>query len=188
MSLPQYQSGLAFLYYGVQSYFSAQLYSATIWVGIRAYFEQWNQGPGGANRVVFIPGEYHGESTYRTRPYGSLQPALNHRGQATTTPREVGQWTRPITVSVWAPPDTDNPTDELAQNEQTELLFEWTRVAMHTVLAADLTWGNVERVSPPQERGFGEAILIHVEQRGPQFYPANGIAFPLPAVTRSPAS
>ena len=181
MSYPEYQSGFTFLVNGLRAYFQAQSYSAPIHVGIRAYWEQWNQGPGGADRVVVIPGEFHGEQTYRARPYGSLQPKLGH---ASINPREVAQWTRPVTISVWASPDREAPTDELAQNEKTEALFEAVRVAAQVTQAADIHWGDVERVSPPQERAFGEAILVHLEQRGPLYYPTNLIAFPVAAVAR----
>lgn len=184
MKFPEYESGFTHLVRGIRSYFQSQEYPTAIHVGIRAYFEQWNQGPGGADRVVVIPGEFHGEQTYRNRPYGSIQPKLGH---ASTNPAEVAQWTRPVTISVWASPAWNEGGEdiELEQNERTEALFEAVRVACQVAEMADLKWGAVERVSPPQERAFGEAMLVHVEQRGPLYYPALQLAFPTPAVARA---
>jgi hypothetical protein len=181
VSFPKYRSGFSFLVEGVRAYFLDQSYPTAIHVGVKAYFEQWNQGAGGADRVVFIPGEFHGEQVYRSRPYGSLQPKL---GNQTSGFQEVAQWTRPITIACWAPPSLEAPTDELLQNDRTEQLFEAVRVAAQVVQAADIAWGDVERVAPPQERAFGEAILIHAEQRGPLYYPALQRVFPSPAVAR----
>ena len=137
---------------------------------------------------MLIPGEFHGEAVYRARPYGSMLPALNHAGQGQHVPREAGSRKRPVTISVWAPPNLDALHDELDQVEITELLEEAVRCAVQATLASDVVWGDVERAAPPQERNFGEAILLHIMTRGPQFYPASPPVFPQPSVARSPAS
>ena len=75
-------------------------------------------------------------------------------------------------------------------NEKTESLFETLVVAVRYVQMADCfvkAW-DVERVSPPQERGYGEAICANFELRGPLFYPATDTATPTGVVSRGPVS
>lgn len=174
-------SGFTALVSGVRQYFSDNIVPAVVHVGVRAHFEQWNQGPGGASRVVFVPGEFHGETGLRARPYGKLTVARHN----TTSPREVAQWVeRPITISIWAAPDQTAPGDELLQNEQTEALLETTIVACRVAVMSDYVPSEIERLAPPQERAFGECLLVHGYLRGPLFYPPNDVAFPTPVVSR----
>ena len=148
MSFPKYQSGFSFLVQGVRAYFLEQSYPTAIHVGGEGLLRAVESGARAAPIASSsFPGEFHGEQVYRARPYGSLQPKLGHQ---TSGFQEVAQWTRPITIACWAPPSLDAPTDELLQNDRTEQLFEAVRVAGQVVQAADIAWGDVERVAPPR--------------------------------------
>jgi hypothetical protein len=196
MSVNQLQSSFTHLVNGVRAYFADQELPAVIHYGLRAWWRQDNQGPGGGSRVVFVLGEFHGDKALRARAYGRIHSPFAHTtaGLLGTAggfnPREVAGWTRPAAVAMWAAPDLNSPDDELLQNEQTENLLEQVLVAIRTVQMADCfvkAW-DIERVSPPQERGFGEALCCNFEMRGPLFYPATDTATPAAVLSRGHTS
>jgi hypothetical protein len=196
MSLQRMQSGFTHLVNGVRAYFADQEIGAVVAYGLKAWWRQDNQGPGGASRVVFILGEFHGEKELRSRAYGRIHSPFAHNTQnfigtaGGFVPRELAGWTRPAAVAVWAAPDLIAPSDELLQNEQTEILLEQVLAAVRTAQMADcfVKGWDVERITPPLERGFGEALCCNFELRGPLFYPATDTATPSAAVSRGTVS
>jgi len=196
MTLLHVQSGFTQLVQGVQAYFADQEIGVNVDYGLRAWYRQDNQGPGGASRVVFVLGEFHGEQQLRSRAYGRIHSPFAHNTtnfQGTAggfNPKEQAGWTRPAAVALWAAPDLTDPDDELLQNEQTEILLEQVLAAVRISQLADcfVKGWEVERISPPQERGFGEALCCNFELRGPLFYPATDVATPTAVVSRSTVS
>lgn len=181
MSLIRVQSAMTFLVTGLKAYFLDVDVGADVHFGVRAYFEIFNQGAGGAARVVIVPGSFDGAQSLKSRSWGHLGTKLGH---AQINPREVAHWVRPITFAIWAQPDLTGVRDEILQNERTEALFEATVAGVRTVAMADVVFGEVERVSPPQEYAFGEMILVHADQKGPLFYPVTDQVKPTAAVSR----
>lgn len=178
-----FQSAMTALVQGVQTYFTANEISSVVDYGVRAWWHQDNQGPGGGNRVVFVGSEFHGERDYRPRPAGKLVSKLGH---AQTNPAEIAHWIRPVAVAIWAAPNFSDPNSELLQNENTETLLEQTVNAMRSTFRADAfveAW-TLERAAPPQEQAFGESIICNFTLRSVLFYPATDVVTPNPAVGR----
>ncbi len=155
-----FRSGFLAAVASVQPFLAANGITATVEVGWKRRAHQTNQGPGGANRIVFTPSDDGGAG-------GSLLPARfpgnrNIRDPEAADPtkpiatvRSLLQWERAATVSVWAVDPTARES-EAAQIEATETLFEWVVRAMHPARGAfaSLQWGSVKWTAPP-ERAFG---------------------------------
>lgn len=95
--------------------------------GWRERGKQINQGSGGANRVVFIPGDV------KTGRAGNFAPVAR---KSTTNPAALAQLDELHTMSVWAY-DGVNSNDEMAQVEAVEALLELAIQAVHFAVSAD---------------------------------------------------
>jgi hypothetical protein len=106
-------SGLQFLRDQVAQYFIDNNIPAVVAkVGLKYRSFQTNTNvPGGANRVCFIPGEYDGTSALKPRKYGEIS-RLTRNASSVNNPRELAQWERPCTISVWSAPDPTAPQEE----------------------------------------------------------------------------
>lgn len=185
MSLVKVRSGLTALFQRLGDYFETIGLPVKLDFGVDAYFQINNQGPGGANRIVIIPGHFDGKQPLSDRDMGYLGTKLGH---SSLNPKEVGHWSRPVTFAVWAAPDLEDPKNALLQNENTEALLEALVAGVHTVLAADFVFGNLVRTAPPQQTAFGEQFLVFGTVKGPLFYPATDQAFPTAVVSRGTVS
>lgn len=179
------RSGLIALADGVRRYFEANGVAAVVAVGLKQRFFQINQGPGGASRIVFIPGDFDGTEGSRPLDEGEIGDPMGH---TSTNPRELAQWSRVCTVAVWGV-DTTKLEDEALQIEATEDLLERTVEAIHNCtgevrdvddlgrpitavlghLGADVTWGKISGVYPPLENGFGRELLLRFTLSGPLY-------------------
>src|SRR5581483_465297 len=124
----------------VQQYFTAQGITAKVDFGRKARDKVVNQGPGGANRVVFMPGDPGGSA-------GKISGARQNVGQ---NPRPILTWEKLLTVSVWAV-DTSDPANELLQFAAVEALFEATVAAIRSCAHADGRIGDPKWTTPPIE-------------------------------------
>lgn len=179
------RSGLIALVHGVRAYFAANSITANVAAcGWRQRSEQMNQGPGRANRVLFIPGDMNGRG-------GSL---ANGPRLSSTNPRPLVQWNKLVTLSVWAAdPNPANRADEEKQIEAVETLLEQTiqamryaldpdteqRVGFATIEFHDLTW-TVDNT----EMYFGREVLVTFTHKGPLFDVTYDTGTPDPAVNR----
>lgn len=181
-------SALRHLVTKVEAYFEAHEVTATVTCGFKARTSQVTQGPGRANRVVIVPGALNGAGGRIGMPRdpGPRPIYTDDADEAEDTVvgsvRSLGDWDRQLTLSVWAH-DGDAPTDELAQIEAVETLFEWATRALHatglaSLLLADATW------TVPKERGFGMELLVGMTLQHPIYDVPVEIGFPSFSVNR----
>ncbi len=98
------RSGLLRLRDSVAAYFEEWAVGAVVApVGLKYRSFTLNAAPGGANRVVFIPGEFDGNNAPKARKYGSLSREVENHSTA-NNPKEIASWERPFTVSIWSAP------------------------------------------------------------------------------------
>lgn len=194
-------AGLLALTAGVQAFFQAQGLTATVAFGWKARSQQLNQGPGGASRVVFMPGRVPPDSDApKSIDAGEiLQPRMPTANK--DNPRALRQWKQLVTLSVWGVAG-DGYTgglglgDEASQYAATIDLFEATLQAIqgavwldhagerHSVGLADVVLEQASWVQPPVEMGFGRELYVVFTHRGPLYDLPRAIATPQPAVNR----
>lgn len=196
------RSGLIALSDGVRAQFAQQGVQAVVTpVGWKYRSFQANQGPGGAQRVSFIPGKIDPTSpappkvidggTFDAARFGNAGAGLGG-----ANPRRLITWRRLCSISVWAVDLTDVGNDEI-QFAAVENLWESTYAAMHNAVdpvsginvgLADIELGQCTITRPPVEQAFGLEIVVYFEHKGPLFDNVIPQVFPAPAVLRSPAS
>lgn len=179
------KSGLVSLVDSVRGYFNGRFDPSerpVVVLGWRERTKQVNQGPGGANRVVFTPSDDSGRGG---RIVGTQQPGPRTFGTApnTITTRALFDWERQLVVSVWAF-DRTKPTDEAAQIEAVETLFEWVVRAVQQTARANATWTDVTWTVEPVEHAFGRELRAGLIFRHPLFDAESDVAFPMGAITK----
>ena len=163
------RSGILLLRDATAEYFAEHSVPATVAdVGLKYRSFALNQGPGGGNRVVFIPGKFDGTLSPKPRAYGTLDRKSRNHAQV-GNPRELLNWDRPITISVWSAPEPGKAYDEGASVAKAEDLLEQVARAVQEFDAASIAWGEVLINAPPQENAFGVELLAMITQRGPLF-------------------
>lgn len=191
--------GLLALALGVERYFAANAILATVGVGLQERSFALNQGPGGASRVVLIDGDFDGSEAPRVLDGGALNRATR---SLNLNPRELAQWERLITVSIWGVDYSSEAAlrDTRKQIAAASKLLERTIQALHcgayadangdqaNAGLADLVWQKIRITHPPVEMGFGQEYLLTLVHREPLFDAPVGIAFPDPAIARIPSS
>jgi hypothetical protein len=182
-------SALSTLMQGVQAYFLAQGSDAAVLFGYRQRAQQLNQGVGGANRVIFLPGDPNGNG-----------------GKIATAPRDVGRrdiydasdppvrvaelrplasWERQFAIAIWGW-DASAPRDELAQAAATEDLFERTIQALEQVPGVggpNLAWGAVNWTLP-KESTYGAELIVGLQLAHPLMDAPDYVAYPTPTLKR----
>jgi len=141
---------------------------ATVSFGWRAREMILNQGPGGANRIVVIPGD----------PQSGSAGQFTRGHQVSSNPRTLLTWHKLATLSVWGV-DTTGLQDEAKQAAATETLVELAVQALHNAIdpatgdllgVANITWGSPRWGAPANtNQYFGRELLIPFTQRGPLF-------------------
>lgn len=185
-------SSLIALANGVRAYFVANGITAIVApVGWRERAKITNQGPGGASRVCFIPGDFDASGAPKASRGGALvSPKHTH-----LNPRQLLGWDRACTVSVWGV-DPAALSDEQAQIAATETLLELTIRAMHSAVdpdtqknvgLADIRWGEATWTIPPLEQSFGREVLVSFVHRATFFDATIERTTPKPAVARNPS-
>lgn len=170
------RSGIVFLRNAVASYFEALKVPAVVApVGLKYRTFTLNQSfPANASRVVFIPGEFDPSGDIKPRKYGSLSRETRNAGSV-VNPRELAEWSRPITVSIWgapAPGQTESEQDSIALVED---LMEQVVRGIYSAsidgvgIAGSIEFGEVSIVSPPNEKSFGAELLLSLIQTGPLY-------------------
>ena len=200
---------------GVQAYFDSQNITATVRLGWTPRDRQDNQGPGGANRVVFIPGEFD-PSTSAAPPKALKAGTADRDGEQNYVDvngvryRAVAWNHDSYTCSVWAA-DPDEPNDQGRQIAATLCLREQTRAAIYNSVdpqqVADNNqslegaifpvsagfanieeWGQMYWTLPPGEMGFGRELTFSFVLYSVEFDAPITLAYPQPAVARNPAA
>lgn len=193
------RSGLLGLVRGVRAYFAAQEINAVVAVGWNKRNRIDNQGPSGAARVVFIPGEFDPTSGAPKVLKGGAMDRNAPQDHVALNPRlrTLAWWHETVTVCVWAV-DPLKPQDEESQIGATEGLRELTLQAIHNSVDPETgtgagfanieEWGDTFWTLPPGEAGFGREITFSFTLLVPIFDQPIALAFPGPAVSRDPTS
>jgi len=191
---PPPRSGLVYLREQVANYFNQNGIAATVApVGLKYRSFQINQTfPGGANRIVFIPGEFDGENLLKSRPFGTLNRQIRQSAEV-INPRELLCWERAVTLSIWSPPVTGSREDEEGALAIAENLLEQVVRAVQYVpdpsnpnasISASILWGDVLYKSPPVESAFGVELLVSLIQLVPLFDTTLDVVYPSAVVSR----
>lgn len=180
----------------VTAFFLAHNVRAAVVEGWRERQKQNNQGPGGAARVVFTPGDEDGSC-------GELSLEHLRAGEVSiydqsmppnvvAKARRLRMWAQTLVVSVWAHDDTKS-SDERAQIEAVRQLFSWTVRAVQAspAGAANAQWGKIrwasgEKTQTPTELRNGAELRAWLELRTVILDTPVGIAYPAPALTTDP--
>ena len=137
---------------------------ASVVFGMRERWKQINEGTGGANRVVFVPGTIPDGKDGRLE--GPTGPGESIGSDGKVKPRALFDHKKIITICVWAADPLDpNAVDETAQQEAIEQLFEYVMQAFKQSSAG---LGNINAGAPlynpnPNERRFGIEYRIEIE-------------------------
>lgn len=183
------RSGLVALVAGVRTYLTVNGVDATVALGWKARARVGNQGPGGANRIVFTPSDDAGNGG---RIVGTQQPGQRAVGgsgtpqTATGSVRALYDWQRVCVVSVWAIASAatgDEDARDAAQLEASESLVEWMMRAVQASGRANIQFGDV-RWTIPDERSYGIEALVGLTFRHPIFDVPNEIVRPTPVITQ----
>lgn len=158
-------SGLAKLVAGVRAYFLANGVNALVEVGAKKLAQQ-AQGPGGANRVVFVPFDPKSGAGGQFSPPGHMGSFdVEREADDPDDPpvrvaslRTLADWQRQMLISVWAR-DAANPEDELAHAVAVEDLVEKTMQAIFATGLADVGFGRADWIVP-KERMFGFEVRM----------------------------
>jgi len=192
-------SALLALRRAVADYFTTNNVSASVYLGWKPRSRQDNQGPGGSNRVVFIPGDFDPSSGEpKALKAGALdRDAPQNHVDLDPRQRAVAWWHPIVTCSVWAC-DPSAPQDEAGQIAATDDLFNATCAALHNavdpVTGTAIGFGNIEEFGdtmwtlPPVESAFGRELTFRFVLLSPRFDAPTGLAYPSPAVNRNPVA
>lgn len=162
------RDGFEHLVVGVTAFFAALDEATEVLTGYRERAKQLTQGGGGANRVIFLPGDPSGAAGKIAPPRDVGRQILTENDVPIAEVRPVASWERQFTISVWGV-DKDKPRDELAQSVATVALFEKTVQAIEQVAHAggpNLEWGSVSWTLP-REATFGSELLVSVQLAHP---------------------
>jgi hypothetical protein len=196
------RSGLIALSDGVRAQFASLGVTATVTpVGWKYRTFVINQGPGGANRVCFMPGKIDPSSPNppKVLDAGVFEPPRFGNagaGLGNANPRRLVSWRRVVSVCVWAVDTTDTSNDEL-QFAALENLWEQTYAAMHNAVdpvsgvnvgLADVDFTDCVITRPPVEMAFGLELVAYFEHKGPLYDNAIATAFPSPLIVRNQLS
>ncbi len=175
---------------GVAASFLANDITAVVDRGWKARAKQTNQGPGRANRVVFMPSKSDGGAGVIVNPrqVGAREvgadPTTDPPTPASYSVRPLSDWSRSLVVSIWAF-DGDNPNDEGAQCDAVDSLFRWTQIAVQSVAFGNAVWGAA-KFTVPLERAFGLELLVDLTFQSAVFDIPSEIVRPSPVVIKGP--
>ncbi len=171
---------------GIRAFFAKQNPSVSVGVtGWKARFQHLNQGSPVANRVCLIPGDPNG-----------ADGALTRGRQTSANPRNLLEWDRKVTVSVWAF-DSANAADDRAQIVALENLLAQTLQALHRAVdpdtgalvgVANIHWGSIRWTVDNKEMGAGREVLVDLILKSTFFDLPNGVAFPGQTLNRTPST
>lgn len=180
------RDGLIALSDGVRAYFEANGISAQVGkVGRRERAMQINQGPGGANRVLFFP-----------QPKGA-RGAVRRGNQTSTNPPVLLELDHVVIVSVWAA-DVSDLNDEEKQRSAAFDLLELTLQAIRRAVdpitgtaigfASLATPMDLTEVDDQPESYFGCELQLRFALKMPFYDVPQDTTTPQFAVNRDPAT
>jgi hypothetical protein len=172
-------SGFGALVRGVEEYFASLKDGTMVVCGYRERAQQ-TRGTGGANRVVFLPGDPNGAGGKLVPPRDpGPREVLDELGETVATVRALVSWERQFSISVWGY-DAAAPRDALRQIEAAEALLEKTVRAIEQVAGAggpNLVWGPA-LWTLPKDNTFGQEVLVGLAFAHPLFDAPSDVGFP----------
>jgi hypothetical protein len=176
------RSGLEALVDDVGAFFKANSMTAVVAFGQKERTKQINQGPGTANRVVFIPHDEQGDGgeLLEEGSPGAWREIRDAAGVLVGRVRQAGIWERVVGVSVWGyDPTTDT---ERAHYAAVEALLERTRAAIKWSQAGggNARWDRTKTrwTVAPVELKHGAEVQVWFRLRTPLFDVAEAVGFP----------
>lgn len=175
----------------VSAYFQRHGVTAEVRAGFRERARRDQQGPGSANRVVFLPADPSGrggrihvlrEGGEREVYDRSVDPP-----RVVARVRSIGDWERQMVVSIWA---ADVSTEEKARSELAQIvavtrLLEWTKRAIDYAGGARIVYGDTA-FTVPRQNSFGQEVLLGVTLQHPLFdVPREVTTFAVPKISKS---
>jgi hypothetical protein len=168
-------TGLPFLADGIRGYFAAMGITAPVFLGWPDRTEQINQGPGGANRVVIVPGDDSGNAGELADP---KYPGVGQGSNGAPLGRPLNNWIESALLSVWAV-DTKNPRDSQLQYIATRALFMQTVRAIRFTARADAKLGRLKWTVSPVEKSFGRELVCSLTYNSPIIDVAAPVVVPI---------
>lgn len=184
------RDGLGLLVDAVADYLALQGQStAHVSIGWKETAKQGNQGPGGANRVVFQPSDDAGDGGTLRSPTTTGAVGVKDGDELVAHAYPIADWDRTVLVSVWAH-DPARPEDDRAQYEATVALLEKTMQAVRRFAPpAAAKFGRVKWLKPKLERTFGREAVVALAFTAPLFDVPEELARPgAIAITKNPES
>lgn len=170
--------GLLTLDTGVAAWFVKNSVTAQVEFGRRRRAMQINQGPGGANRVIFSPGDSSG----KLGKIGAVH--LPGPREAAARARSLADASAIVAVYVWACDPTKDPSDERAHWAAALDLQEWTIRAVHEVYGRNHTWGDWGMTPEPDVHVYGVELVSALTISFPFLSKAPAIDYPTSHVNK----
>jgi len=157
------QSAVVALFRAVKAYIGSEAISpgTSVVFGNNERQRQINQGVGGANRVVLVPGRLPNGDDGEFD--GAPGPGEFVADDGTITPRIIAAQKKIITFSIWADNSAPDSTAEDRQ-ETLEQLYEYVVQAVQRSPAgmANAVWGACRYNNNPQEVRHGDEYLAEL--------------------------
>jgi len=170
------KDGLGALVDSVEANLAARGVTAIVEIGWKEPGKQ-AQGPGGANRVVFIPSGEDGSAGEIVAPKLAGMNEIKDGANVVAYVRELRDWAREVVVSVWAA-DTTAPENERKQYEATVALLEEVMRSVQRFAPQRAAWGRARWIRPALERQFGRELRVDMVFTYPLFDLPEELAFP----------
>ncbi len=163
--LVRFTSAMAALVAGVTEYFAYTMGDTAPAVKF-GFLERGKQaqGPGRANRIVFLPADLSGNAGKLAAPRDVGRQTVSEDNAPTAEVRPLLSWERVFAMSVWAY-DGSAARDELVQFAAVEALLEKAAQALEQVHGAggpNVAWGGVTAVVT-KENTFGAELLVSLQ-------------------------
>ncbi len=186
--------GVLYLADAVRTDFTARGITANVLVTFgKERWKQINQGPGGANRVIFIVGDLSGKGGKYGKEFGGRGPGRAPKftnGVVTSVdPRPLISADESLLVSTWAHALPDDATLPGTTAEEKTIaaeanLFEEVVRSVHRAVHFGALWGGFTWNTDPAELRFGIERLSELTLRGVYFDVAETLKKPGPSVGR----
>jgi hypothetical protein len=153
-------------------------------LGFRDRTEQTNQGERRAARVVITPCDDDGKGGDILQPSRpGPRDIVDGNSVRVGTVRALRSWKRLLLVSVWAV-DSERPTDEEAQIEATDALFELVVRAVQHAATANAVWGKARWTKSPVELSFGRELSAELVLDTPIYEEPVEVTYPNGELTK----
>lgn len=163
--------------------------------GWREYSKQINQGPGGANRIVFLPGdgtdggadgEFSGPLNVGPRDL-ILPPAVGVDAPPGLRGRHLFDWRRHATISVWGA-DPARPQDDAASYEAVDRLVEDLLQGLQGTIPGLYKLGAPSWAKGQLDQLYGRELLLPLQLKATVFDIPSATVAPSPVINRDPST